>query len=115
MPRRDRDFHHLRKSHALSMKMLNQEPTLSVGIYEGRPQAQGAMAGLFSINGSTPMQGEFRVEIASNQLALFEANSNTIAHSSEIVCTPLASGTFTLSGSHHRGEIPLGAEGRSNL
>lgn len=76
--------------------MLDREPVIAVGIYEGRPQARGALAGLFSINGSAPTQGEFLVEIAADQLVWRDGSGKIIARGSHLICVPVAGGTFTL-------------------
>jgi len=76
--------------------MLNHEPTISVGIYEGRTQARVVLAGLFLINDSASLQGEIRVEAASNQLVLFEASGKEIARGGEISCVPISNDAFTL-------------------
>jgi len=76
--------------------MLNHEPTIAVGIYEGRRQARGWLTGLFSVNGNAPVPGEFHVEVASDQLMMRHIDGKEIARGKEILCAPLAGGTFTL-------------------
>ena len=76
--------------------MLNQEPTIAVGIYEGRVQARGAFNGFFSINGGVSPQGEFHVENSNDRLALYDAHNRAIAHGKEIIFAPATGGTFTL-------------------
>ncbi len=76
--------------------MNNTEPTISVGIYEGRPVAAGILTGLFSINDSASARGEFRVEIQKDRLVMTDGSGKEIAQSEEISCSPAAGGTFTL-------------------
>jgi SpoIID/LytB domain protein len=76
--------------------MLNHEPTIAVGIYEGRPQARGVLIGLCSVNGKAPMQSEFQIEAASDQLLMRDMAGKEIATGKEISCVPVAGGTFTL-------------------
>jgi peptidoglycan hydrolase-like amidase len=76
-------------------KMLNHEPTISVGIYEGRRQARGWLAGLFSVNDNA-VSGEFQVEAASEQLLMRDLNSKAISRGKEILCLPTAAVSFTL-------------------
>ena len=76
--------------------MLNQEPTIAVGIYEGRPLARGRLHGLFTLNGGTAAQGEFQIEATSDQLVMRDNHGNETARGREILCTPIAGGPFTL-------------------
>ena len=76
--------------------MLNHEPTISVGLYESRSQAQGRFAGFFSVPGNAPVQGEFQVEAASDQLQMRDLAGKEIATGKEILCAPIAGGKFTL-------------------
>ncbi len=78
-------------------KMLNHESTISVGIYEGRRQARGRLAGLFSVNGNAG-SGEFEVEAASGQLLMRDLAGKKIARGKEILCAPISAGSFTLRG-----------------
>jgi SpoIID/LytB domain protein len=76
--------------------MLDHEPTISIGIYEGRSVATGLLAGLFSINDKVRLQGEFRIEADSNEAAMTDASGKEIARGKEISCAPISGGTFTL-------------------
>ena len=76
--------------------MLNHEPTITVGIYEGRAHSHGAFNAVFLINGNVSPQGEFSVENSNDQLALYDAHNRVIAHGKEMICAPAAGGTFTL-------------------
>lgn len=76
--------------------MIADEPTISVGIYEGRSVAAGVLIGLFSINNSAPIQGEFRIEAGADRLVMTAGGGKQIAHGREISCVPIAGGTFTL-------------------
>jgi SpoIID/LytB domain protein len=76
--------------------MINTEPTIAVGIYEGRPVAAGVLTGLFSINDSASAGGEFRVEVKKDRLVMIDGNGEEIATGKEISCRPAAGGTFTL-------------------
>jgi len=76
--------------------MINIEPTISVGIYEGRAIVNVILTAPFSINGSAPVQGEFQITSALNQLVMTDASGKEIARSKEISCVPISSGTFTL-------------------
>ena len=76
--------------------MLNHEPTITVGIYEGRAQSHGTFNAVFLINGNVSPQGEFSVENSHDQLALYDAHNRVIAHGKEMICAPATDGTFTL-------------------
>jgi len=76
--------------------MINTEPTIIVGIYEGRAIVNVILTAPFSINGSAPVQGEFQITSALNQLVMTDASGKEIARSKEISCAPISSGTFTL-------------------
>jgi hypothetical protein len=76
--------------------MLNHEPTISVGIYEGRAVATGVLTGFLSLNDRAPIEGEFRVEAGADQLVMTDAGGKEIARGREISCRPSAGGTFTL-------------------
>jgi SpoIID/LytB domain protein len=76
--------------------MITTEPTIAVGIYEGRPVAAGVFTGLFSINDSASGRGEFRVEVKNDRLVMTDGSGKEIAMGKEISCSPAAGGTFTL-------------------
>ncbi|MCI0693661.1 SpoIID/LytB domain-containing protein [candidate division KSB1 bacterium] len=76
--------------------MLDHEPTISIGIYEGRSVATGVLTGLFSINEGARLDGEFRIEVTSGQLVMTDANGKEIARGKEISCAPISRGRFTL-------------------
>ncbi len=76
--------------------MITSEPTISIGIYEGRSVATGILKGLFSINGGALLDGEFRIEVASGQLVMTDARGKEIAHGREVSCAPISNGMFTL-------------------
>jgi hypothetical protein len=76
--------------------MITSEPTISIGIYEGRSVATGALTGLFSINDGARLDGEFRIEVSSGQLVMTDASGKEIARGKEISCAPISRGTFTL-------------------
>ncbi|MDZ7362767.1 MAG: SpoIID/LytB domain-containing protein [candidate division KSB1 bacterium] len=76
--------------------MITQEPTISIGIYEGRFVATGFLRGLFSINDGARLDGEFRIEAGSNQLVMTDASGKEMARGKEISCVPISRGTFTL-------------------
>ncbi|MGH7597998.1 MAG: SpoIID/LytB domain-containing protein [bacterium] len=76
--------------------MLDREPTISIGIYEGRSVATGVLTGLFSINAGARLDGEFRIAVASDQLVMTDASGKEIARGKEILCAPISNGTFTL-------------------
>ncbi len=76
--------------------MLDHEPTISIGIYEGRSVATGVLTGLFSINDNVRLEGEFRIEVASGQLVMTDASGKEIARGKAISCAPISRGTFTL-------------------
>jgi stage II sporulation protein D len=76
--------------------MITTEPTIAVGIYEGRPIAAGILTGLFSINDSASARGEFRVEAEKDRLVMADGSGKELAAGKEISCKPAAGGTFTL-------------------
>ena len=76
--------------------MITNEPTISIGIYEGRSVATGTLTGLFSINDGARLEGEFRIEAASPQLVMTAARGKEIARGEEISCAPISRGTFML-------------------
>jgi len=76
--------------------MLNHEPTIAIGIYEGRRQARGWLIGLFSVNANAAAQGEFHVEVAPEQLVMRDTDGKEIARGKEITCLPISGESFTL-------------------
>jgi len=76
--------------------MINNEPTISVGLYEGYTTTRGIFKGQFSVNKLASVQGEFRIEAEANQFVMRDRLGNEIARGHEIVCAPIAGGTFTL-------------------
>jgi len=76
--------------------MLNHEPNIAVGIYEGRPHARGRLNGHFWVNGSAATQGEFYFEVAQAQLVMRDIVGKELARGGEIFCAPISGGTFTL-------------------
>jgi stage II sporulation protein D len=76
--------------------MINQEPFLSVGIYEREPETRGVLNGRFRLPDNTAVSGEFSVRPQQGQLVLTGEAGVELSRGPEIRLTPEANATFTL-------------------
>jgi SpoIID/LytB domain protein len=76
--------------------MINQEPLLSVGIYEHEAEARGVLNGRFALPDKTVLCGEFSVRPDHGNLALIGNNGRELARGREIRLVPEGKATFTL-------------------
>lgn len=76
--------------------MINQEPLLSVGIYEREPQTRGVLNGRFALPDKTTLSGEFAVRPHQGKLVLAGGDGKELARGTEIRLVPEGNATFTL-------------------
>jgi stage II sporulation protein D len=78
--------------------MINQEPLLSIGIYEHEAETRGVLNGRFALPDKTALSGEFSVRPVHENLALIGNGGREMAHGPEIRLVPEGKATFTLRG-----------------
>jgi SpoIID/LytB domain protein len=78
--------------------MINQEPLLSIGIYEREAETRGALNGRFILPDKTTLSGEFAVRPEQGSLVLLGQDGHELARGPEIRLVPEGHGTFTLRG-----------------
>ncbi len=78
--------------------MLNQEPSLSVGIYEREAETRGALNGRFLLPDKTSLSGEFSVRPNQGSLVLLGPSGRELASGPELRLVPEGNATFTLRG-----------------
>ena len=78
--------------------MINQEPLLSIGIYEREAETRGALNDRFILPDKTTLSGEFAVRPEQGSLVLLEKDGHELARGPEIRLVPEGHGTFTLRG-----------------
>jgi len=78
--------------------MIEQEPLLSVGIYEREPETRGALNGQFVLPDKTAVSGEFSVRPEQGRLVLRGKDGQELARGPELRLTPAGKATFTLRG-----------------
>ena len=78
--------------------MINQEPLLSVGIYEREAESCGVLNGRFVLPDKTALSGEFSVRLNQGRLVLNGKDGHELARGAEIRLVPEGQGTFTLRG-----------------
>jgi SpoIID/LytB domain protein len=78
--------------------MINQEPLLSVGIYEREAETRGALDGRFVLPDKTALSGEFSVRPKQGRLVLMGKDGQELARGPEIRLVPEGKATFTLRG-----------------
>jgi peptidoglycan hydrolase-like amidase len=78
--------------------MIEQEPLLSVGIYEREAETRGALNGQFVLPDKTALSGEFSVRPEQGRLVLRGKDGHEFARGPEIRLTPEGEATFTLRG-----------------
>ena len=78
--------------------MINQEPCLSVGIYEHEAETRGVLNGRFVLPDKTALSGEFSVRLNQGRLVLMGQDGHELARGAEIRLVPEGQGTFTLRG-----------------
>ena len=78
--------------------MINQEPLLSVGIYEREAESCGVLNGRFVLPDKTALSGEFSVRPNEGRLVLMGKDGHELARGAEIRLVPEGQGTFTLRG-----------------
>jgi stage II sporulation protein D len=76
--------------------MLNQEPFLSVGIYEREAETRGALNGRFLLPDKSSLSGEFSVRSNQGRLVLFGQDGIELASGPELRLVPEDHATFTL-------------------
>jgi len=76
--------------------LINQEPLLSVGIYEHEAETRGVLNGRFVLPSQTTLSGEFSVQPDHGNLALIGMNGHELARGPEIRLVPEGKATFTL-------------------
>jgi hypothetical protein len=76
--------------------MINQEPLLSVGIYEHEAETRGILNGRFALPDKTVLSGEFSVRPDHGNLALIGNSGHELARGPEIRLVPEGKATFTL-------------------
>jgi stage II sporulation protein D len=76
--------------------MINQEPLLSVGIYEHEAETRGILNGRFALPDKTVLSGEFSVRPDHGNLALIGKSGHELARGPEIRLVPEGKATFTL-------------------
>jgi SpoIID/LytB domain protein len=79
-----------------SRRMINQEPLLSVGIYEREAQTRGVLNGRYLLPDKTALSGEFTVRPKGAGLALAGKDGREVAAGREIRLVPDGDATFTL-------------------
>jgi len=78
--------------------MINQEPLLSVGIYEREAETRGVLNGRFVLPDKTALSGEFCVRPKQGRLVLMGKDGHELARGLEIRLAPEGNATFTLRG-----------------
>jgi stage II sporulation protein D len=76
--------------------MVNQEPLLSVGIYEHEAETRGVLNGRFALPDKTALSGEFSVRSDHGNLALMGNSGRELARGPELRLVPEEKATFTL-------------------
>jgi stage II sporulation protein D len=76
--------------------MIDQEPLLSVGIYEREAEARGVLNGRFSLPDKTALTGEFTVCPQHGQLVLAGRDGRELDRGREVRLVPEGPATFTL-------------------
>jgi stage II sporulation protein D len=78
--------------------MINQEPLLSVGIYERETETRGVLNGRFLLPDKTAVAGEFSAQPKQGRLVLLGKDRKELARGAEIRLVPEGKTTFTLRG-----------------
>jgi SpoIID/LytB domain protein len=78
--------------------MIDQEPLLSVGIYEREAETRGALNGRFVLPDKTALSGEFSVRPHQGRLVLMGKDGHELSRGLEIRLVPEGHATFTLRG-----------------
>jgi SpoIID/LytB domain protein len=78
--------------------MIDQEPLLSVGIYEREAETRGVLNGRFVLPDKTALSGEFSVRPDHGHLVLIAKDGRELARGPEIRLVPEGKTTFTLRG-----------------
>ena len=78
--------------------MIDQEPLLSVGIYEHETETRGVLNGRFVLPDKTALIGEFCVRPSRDRLVLMGKDGRELARGLEIRLVPEGNATFTLRG-----------------
>jgi stage II sporulation protein D len=78
--------------------MIDQEPLLSVGIYEHETETRGVLHGRFVLPDKTALTGEFCVQPSQGRLVLVGKDGHEVARGLEIRLLPEENATFTLRG-----------------
>ena len=78
--------------------MINQEPFLSVGIYEREAETRGVLNGRYLLLNKTAVSGEFSVRPNQGRLVLLGKEGQELARGPEIRLAPEGKATFTLRG-----------------
>ncbi len=76
--------------------MIDQEPYLSVGIYEHETEARGVLNGRFVLPDHTTLGGEFSVRPSQGKLVVMGKDGRALAQGPEIRLAPEGNATFTL-------------------
>jgi SpoIID/LytB domain protein len=76
--------------------MLNKEPNILVGVYEGYKISRGEFHGHFSINKTTSYTGAFRVDASDGKLQLADDQGKILIRAEKLECLPVSDATFTL-------------------
>jgi SpoIID/LytB domain protein len=78
--------------------MIDQEPLLSVGIYQHEAETCGALNGRFVLPDKTALSGEFSVRPSQDRLVLRRKDGQELFRGREIRLVPEGNATFTLRG-----------------
>src|SRR5664279_6132134 len=78
--------------------MIDQEPLLSVGIYEHESETRGVLNGRFVLPDKTVLTGEFGARSKQGRLVLMGRDGRELASGQEIRLVPEGNATFTLRG-----------------
>jgi SpoIID/LytB domain protein len=78
--------------------MIDQEPLLSVGIYEHESETRGVLNGRFILPDRTKLTGEFSARPSQGRLVLMGEDGRELASGQEIRLVPEGNATFTLRG-----------------
>ncbi len=78
--------------------MIDQEPLLSVGIYEHEAETRGVLNGRFVLPDQSAVTGEFCVRPNQGRLVLMGKEGHELARGLEIRLVPEGNATFTLRG-----------------
>jgi stage II sporulation protein D len=76
--------------------MINQEPIIKVGIFEGCPEARGSLQGKFAVANVIGLKGDFVVRSERGTIIFTKADGQRILSEEEITCQPLEQGSFLL-------------------